>query len=72
MIRARIFAISCGYEDTTIWILRADPPFKPAGGYPDMGRNLCSTNPVAAGECAFAEGHDPAELSFGRPMDELV
>jgi hypothetical protein len=64
MIRARIVAISCGYEEADDLDSRADPAFEPTGGYPDTGRDLCSTNPVAAGECAFAEGHDPAELSF--------
>jgi hypothetical protein len=44
MIRARIFAISCGYEDADdLDFLRADPVFKLAcGRLPDTGRNLCS------------------------------
>ena len=44
MIRARIFAISCGYEDADdLDFLRADPAFKLAcGRLPDTGRDLCS------------------------------
>ena len=44
MIRARIFAISCGYEDADdLDFLRADPAFKLAcGKLPDTGSNLCS------------------------------
>ena len=44
MIRARIFAISCGYEDADdLDFLRADPVFKLAcGRLPDTGRDLCS------------------------------
>lgn len=44
MIRARIFAICCGYEDADdLDFLRADPAFKIAcGRLPDTGRDLCS------------------------------
>ena len=44
MIRARIFAISCGYEDADdLDLLRTDPAFKLAcGRLPDTGRDLCS------------------------------
>ncbi len=44
MIRARIFAISCGYEDADdLDFLRFDPAFKLAcGRLPDTGRDLCS------------------------------
>ena len=44
MIRARIFAICCGYEDADdLDALRTDPAFKLAcGRLPDTGRNLCS------------------------------
>ena len=44
MIRARILAISCGYEDADdLDFLRADPAFKLAcGRLPDTGRDLCS------------------------------
>jgi hypothetical protein len=44
MIRARIFAIACGYEDAAdLDSLRFDPAFKLAcGRLPDTGRNLCS------------------------------
>jgi hypothetical protein len=44
MIRARIFAIACGYEDgNDLDRLRSDPAFKLAcGRLPDTGRDLCS------------------------------
>ncbi len=44
MIRARIFAIACGYEDgNDLDRLRTDPAFKLAcGRLPDSERNLCS------------------------------
>ena len=44
MIRARIFAICCGYEDADdLDALRTDPAFKLAcGRLPDTGADLCS------------------------------
>jgi Transposase DDE domain group 1 len=51
MIRARAFAICCGYEDADdLDVLRCDPAFKLAcGRLPDSGRDLCSQpTPVAA------------------------
>ena len=44
MIRARIFAIACGYEDgNDLDHLRNDPAFKLAcGRLPDTDRDLCS------------------------------
>src|ERR1700692_228291 len=44
MIRARVFAICCGYEDADdLDVLRCDPAFKLAcGRLPDSGRDLCS------------------------------
>jgi hypothetical protein len=44
MIRARAFAICCGYEDADdLDALRCDPAFKLAcGRLPDRGRDLCS------------------------------
>jgi hypothetical protein len=44
MIRARIFAIACGYEDADdLDFLRTDPAFKLAcGRLPDSGTDLCS------------------------------
>jgi hypothetical protein len=44
MIRARVFAICCGYEDADdLDELRSDPAFKLAcGRLPDSGRDLCS------------------------------
>ena len=44
ILRARIFAIACGYEDADdLDSLRSDPAFKLAcGRLPDSGRDLCS------------------------------
>ena len=44
MIRARIFAIACGYEDCNDFgPLRADPAFKLACGHlPETGADLAS------------------------------
>ncbi len=44
MIRARVFAICCGYEDADeLDVLRCDPAFKIARGrLPARGRDLCS------------------------------
>lgn len=44
LIRARIFAIACGYEDgNDLDQLRSDPAFKLAcGRLPDSGLDLCS------------------------------
>jgi hypothetical protein len=44
MIRARVFAICCGYEDTDdLDALSADPAFKLAcGRLSDTGVDLCS------------------------------
>ena len=44
MIRARVFAICCGYEDADdLDTLRTDPAFKLAcGRLPDSGQDLCS------------------------------
>jgi hypothetical protein len=44
MLRARIFAIACGYEDANdLASLRSDPAFKLAcGRLPDSGGDLCS------------------------------
>ena len=44
MVRARILAIACGYEDADdLDFLRVDPAFKLAcGRLPDTGANLCS------------------------------
>src|SRR3982075_1964330 len=44
ILRARIFAIACGYEDADdLDRLRFDPAFKLAcGRLPDSGRDLCS------------------------------
>ena len=74
MVRARILAIACGYEDADdLDALRADPAFKLAcGRLPDTGANLCSQPTVAVGERAFAEGCDPAHVGARRSMDGLL
>src|ERR1700745_379912 len=54
MIRARIFAIACGYEDgDDLDRLRGDPTFKLAcGRLPDSGSDLCSQPTVSRWETA--------------------
>src|SRR6476659_3454470 len=49
MIRARVFAISCGYEDADdLDRLRADPAFKLAcGRLPESGADLCSQSTLS-------------------------
>ena len=43
MLRFRMFAIACGYEDADCDALRTDPLFKlPVGRAPVSGRDLCS------------------------------
>jgi hypothetical protein len=56
MIRARIFAISCGYEDADdLDFLRTDPAFKLAcGKLPDTGSDLCSQPTLSRLENAFS------------------
>jgi hypothetical protein len=56
ILRARIFAIACGYEDgdDLDW-LRADPAFKLAcGRLPDSGTDLCSQPTISRWENAPA------------------
>src|SRR4051812_17490948 len=54
ILRARIFAIACGYEDADdLDSLRTDPALKLAcGRLPDSGRNLCSQPTVSRFENA--------------------
>src|SRR5437773_7041363 len=54
ILRARIFAIACGYEDADdLDRLRSDPTFKVAcGRLPDTGRDLCSQPTVSRWENA--------------------
>src|ERR1700681_1476645 len=54
ILRARIFAIACGYEDADdLDRLRTDPAFKLAcGRLPDSGRDLCSQPTVSRWENA--------------------
>src|ERR1700693_4718162 len=54
ILRARIFAIACGYEDADdLDRLRFDPAFKLAcGRLPDSGRSLCSQPTVSRCENA--------------------
>jgi len=50
MIRARVFAICCGYEDADdLDVLRSDPAFELAcGRLPGSGRPVLPADPVAA------------------------
>jgi len=54
ILRARIFAIACGYEDgDDLDQLRTDPALKlPCGRLPDTGRDLCSQPTVSRWENA--------------------
>jgi hypothetical protein len=54
ILRARIFAIACGYEDgDDLDTLRSDPAFKLAcGRLPDSGRDLCSQPTISRWENA--------------------
>ena len=74
MVRARILAIACGYEDADdLDALRADPAFKLAWGAARHGRQpVFAADAVAAGERAFAEGCDPAHVGARRSMDGLL
>ena len=72
MLRARIFAICCGYEDADdLDRLRTDPAFKLACGHlPESGRGpVFATDPVAPGECAAPARRDPPDLRVGRRLD---
>jgi hypothetical protein len=68
ILRARIFAIACGYEDADdLDRLRFDPAFKLAcGRLPDTGRDLCSQPTVSRWENA------PALRDLIRLMDVMV
>lgn len=54
ILRARILAIACGYEDADdLDLLRTDPGFKLAcGRLPDTGRDLCSQPTISRWENA--------------------
>ena len=75
MIRARIFAISCGYEDADdLDFLRTDPAFKLAcGRLPLHGlRPVFAADAVAIGECTLAERYDPRCVGAGRSTDGVL
>ena len=67
MIRARVFAICCGYEDADdLDVLRCDPAFKLAcGRLPDSGRDLCSQPTLSRLENAPAL-KDAIRLTYAR------
>lgn len=68
ILRARIFAIACGYEDADDldW-LRSDPAFKLAcGRLPDNGRDLCSQPTMSRWENA------PSLREIIRLMDVMI
>src|SRR5260370_3923552 len=67
ILRARIFAIACGYEDADdLDRLRTDPALKLAcGRLPDTGRDLCS-QPTAS------RAHNAPPLrDLIRPLDVI-
>jgi Transposase DDE domain group 1 len=71
ILRARIFAIACGYEDADdLDRLRGDPAFKLAcGRLPDSGTDLCSQPTISRlGERARAARPDPADRCHGRSL----
>jgi Transposase DDE domain group 1 len=63
IVRARIFAIACGYEDADdLDRMRSDPAFKLAcSRLPDTGRDLCSQPTVSRWESA-PSSHDLIRL----------
>ena len=65
ILRARIFAIACGYEDANdLDHLRSDPGFKLAcGRLPDSGTDLCSQPTVSRWENAPTR-HEVARMSY--------
>ena len=65
ILRARIFAIACGYEDADdLDRLRFDPALKLAcGRLPDTGRDLCSQPTVSRWENAPSYPSPPASLA---------
>ena len=65
ILRARILAIACGYEDgNDLDHLRGDPGFKLAcGRLPDSGKDLCSQPTVSRWENA-PDRHEVAALSY--------
>jgi len=68
ILRARIFAIACGYEDADdLDRLRSDPTFKLAcGRLPDTGTDLCSQPTVSRWENA------PSLRDLARLMGVMV
>ena len=65
ILRARILAIACGYEDgNDLDHLRSDPGFKLAcGRLPDSGEDLCSQPTVSRWENAPTR-HEVAAMSY--------
>src|SRR5260370_7133143 len=70
ILRARIFAIACGYEDgDDLDRLRTDPALKLAcGRLPDSGTDLCSQPTLSRSQTSPAL-HDP--ISFIGAMADL-
>jgi Transposase DDE domain group 1 len=70
ILRARIFAIACGYEDADdLDRLRGDPAFKLAcGRLPDSGTDLCSQPTISRWENAPALRDHPADGCHGRSL----
>ncbi len=65
ILRARIFAIACGYEDgNDLDTLRSDPGFKLAcGRLPDSGYDLCSQPTISRWENAPTR-HEVAAMTY--------
>src|ERR1700682_2311958 len=65
ILRARILAIACGYEDgNDLAHLRTDPAFKLAcGRLPDRGDDLCSQPAISRWENAPTR-HEVAAMSY--------
>jgi hypothetical protein len=75
MIRARAFAICCGYEDagttsTCCAAIRRSSSLRTAAR--QRARPVFRADPVAARKRAGTEGRDPPDLSARRPMDGLL
>jgi hypothetical protein len=70
ILRARIFAIACGYEDADdLDRLRSDPALKLAcGRLPDTGRDLCSQPTVSRWENAPNSRSHPPDGRDDRPL----
>ena len=76
MVRARILAIACGYEDADLILtaLRVDPAFKLACGrlHPTTGANLCSQPTLSRLENAPSALKDAIRLTWALGIDQWM